>query len=341
MLNKNLLLDINWIKEDKNQRLIYLPSFYKLYENISNLLSQKIENEGYQRVYLDEDFLFINEEYSYYFNNKKYVELRYRNSNFELSKHKTLDMLSLFENFLHEQLALPCLSGKIVSNKDSKFANYIKVNGEYFKVSELSYEEGKVEGKFNLDVVNYMLDIHKDEIGFVTPNKVSFAQVCFLMENNPFAKDIKIVKSYIDELANLGIRAILDDSNLTMKEKIEKKSKEGIPLLIEVYHKNIEKNRYTLIIRYNNEKRKISLEDFKTFKNILFDLDHKMYQTQFKKYLASEEKNIPCCMCDECISSLTEDNFELVIPFMQSQNNDLCIICGQKSKKNIKKLKII
>ena len=86
MLNKNLLLDINWIKEDKNQRLIYLPSFYKLYENISNLLSQKIENEGYQRVYLDEDFLFENEEYSYYFNNKKYVELRYRNSNFELSK---------------------------------------------------------------------------------------------------------------------------------------------------------------------------------------------------------------------------------------------------------------
>ena len=40
MLNKELLRDIKWIKEDKNQRLIYLPPFFNLYKSINEKINR-------------------------------------------------------------------------------------------------------------------------------------------------------------------------------------------------------------------------------------------------------------------------------------------------------------
>lgn len=340
LLNIELLKEISWIKEDENGRLIYLPPFYDLFEQIRILLSQKVKQEEFQQVYYEE-YVFDNKsEYSYFKNNMSCLEIRYKNTNLDLAKHKTLDILALFDRFLNEQLALPSLSGKNLNNQESEFSNYVLINNQYYQVSNVKYRDGNVIAHFNYDIINILLANHLDEFGFILPPKISPVQVCFLMEQNAFAKDIKIVHEYVKTLETQGIRAILDYSSNPMKEKIDLRTKEGIPLLIEVYHKNIEKNRYTLINRLSHEKTKITIEDFSLLKNILHDFQAKLYKKLMKIYIDSEANEIECCMNEECLNQIKEEGFEIVIPFMQGQEESKCLVCGQKSKKKLKKLKI-
>ena len=247
LLNIELLKEISWIKEDENGRLIYLPPFYDLFEQIRILLSQKVKQEEFQQVYYEE-YVFDNKsEYSYFKNNMSCLEIRYKNTNLDLAKHKTLDILALFDRFLNEQLALPSLSGKNLNNQESEFSNYVLINNQYYQVSNVKYRDGNVIAHFNYDIINILLANHLDEFGFILPPKISPVQVCFLMEQNAFAKDIKIVHEYVKTLETQGIRAILDYSSNPMKEKIDLRTKEGIPLLIEGF-KSVSNQTNMLII---------------------------------------------------------------------------------------------
>lgn len=339
MLNKEILKNIKWLKEDENQRLIYLPPFYNIYKLLNEKLISKIELEGFNPIYIDKDYQINEEEYMYYFSNFKKVDLRYRNSNLDLAKHKTLDILALFERFINEQLALPCLSGKTLNKELTEFINLVYINGKYFEAGNIKYQNGSIHAIFNFNIIDILLSNHMDEYGFILPPMVSPIQVCFLMEQKPFAKDIKFVNEHIHILKQNGINASLDESSLSMKEKIDSKFKEGIPLLIEVYHKNIEKDRYTLINRLTSEKIKISINELSLVKLMLRDIQNMMYKKSLKRYIENDATSIPCCMNEECINKLKENEYEIIIPFMQAQNSGNCLACGNKNKKNIKKYK--
>ena len=339
MLNKELLRDIKWIKEDKNQRLIYLPPFFNLYKSINEKIISKIELEGFNAIHMDNDYEIDEDEYMYYSSSFNQTKLMCKNLNLDLAKHKTLDILALFERFVSEQLALPCISGKTLNKELAEFVNLVYIDGKYFEVGNVKYQNGKVFATFNYGIIDILFSNHLDEHGLILPPRVAPVQVCFLMEQKPFAKDIKIVQEYINNLKHIGINAMLDESSLPMKEKIENKYKEGVPLLVEVYNKNIEKNKFTLINRLNSEKKKITAEEFTLFRTILQDIHSNMYKKLLKYHLESEENGISCCMCEDCLNRLKEEKYDIIIPFMQALNNSVCQICGRESKKILKKYK--
>lgn len=337
----NYLKDIKWIDEDDKGNIIYLPIFNKLLAKFIDVFSRKIEKSSFERVFLKGAFEFGYDEYSYYYLAESEFNLVYKNNNEELSKHKTLDILALFERFIQEYAALPTISGKHIIDYKKSFGVFTSIDEKYIDLGNVEYFDSKVKGTLDFSLINVILKGHMDERGLVLPPRLSPYQVCFLMDSNAFAKDIKLVSSWDSKMQEMNISSYIDDSPLSMKEKIEKREKEGIPLLIEVYHKNIEKDKYTLLIRYNKEKRKISYEDFSLLPCILDDIQKQMYQSKLKKHLNSLDSLISCCMNDTCISKLKEEGFDLIIPFMQPKNIGNCKICNQENKKSLYKLKKI
>ncbi len=333
------LKDIKWLDEDINKNLIYLPAFNKLFEKFINTFSDKIEKLAFEKVLIKNSFDFTYDEYSYYYLTESKFNLIYKNCNKELAKHKALDILALFENFIQEFAAIPTISGKRINNNQNSFGVFAQCDNKHINVANVECSNSIVTATFDFSFINLMLKTHKDENGLVLTPRLSPYQVGFLMDNNLSLKDKKTVATWLIQLMKININAFIDDSVLLMKEKIEKRQKEGIPLLIEVYQKSIEKNKYTLLLRFNNEKRKISIDDFSLLPYMLEDIQKQMYQSKMKKNINSLNSLIPCCMNDNCISKLMEDNFELIIPFMQAKRLEKCQICNQENKKNLYKIK--
>lgn len=347
----NILKELNYINNDQNGNVCLLPNFTMLLNKFINLFKNKLETEGYQEIYFDDKYNINENNYTYYYLNyseenifniiKKMPNINFigANENEELMRHKIMNMISFIERFSQECAAVSTLSGKIVN--ENKFKVYTMINDCYMDIAEIDYINKKFVGKINLALLFASLINHLDEQGLIVPPSISNFQVCFLLDNLATANDYKKVDNYVKELSSKGIRAFIDFSSEPMKDKITHRIKEGVQLLIEVYHKNIEKNSFILVNRLTGEKKKISSDDFKYLDSILEDMQRKIYQLNLKKHLNNKPLSISCCMDQECIDSLKEEKHELIIPFLQIGKADKCQICGNNVKKLLIKIKKI
>jgi len=346
---RNILEELNYINIDEKGNICFLPSFYNILNKFKNLFKKKKENKGYKEIFFDEDYIFSNNNYSYYYINneknnyfnftKKFPCISFVNSseNEELMRYKVMNIISLVERFIQEEATLPTLCGKIVDKK--QFNVYVLIDDSYLNVCEIKYDNKKFSGKINLTILLASIFNNLDEIGLIVPPQVSYYQICFLLDNLATSHDHKIIEEYVKVLSNRGINSFVDYSPSSMKEKISNRSKEGIPLLIEVYHKNIEKNSFTLINRLSMEKKKITNNDFMYLDSFLEDIQRKLYQKNLKDFLNNKIDNISTCMNEECIDKFKEEGFEFIVPFLQIGKEEKCQICGNYAKKIIKKVK--
>lgn len=349
------LLKINkWVKYENDKLVAYLPYFYSLNTYFNAIIKEKLSKYSYQEINLI-DNLTLEEDCAYYYfviskndgnipyldsDNIPFIKTIYRNENVELCKHHTLDLLSLYERVMEEYASIPFISGKIISNdEENSFGIFVKNQDSYICLMKVTYHNNTVNSIIYPYFIYILLIKNIKEDRFIIPPRLSPLKLCFMMENNPFAKDIKLVTTWIYELEKVNLKSSIDTSSLSMKEKIDKHLKQGIPLLIEVYHKNIEKNKFTLIINYNLEKRKISFDDFKLLPILLEEIQRDIYKDSLKKYLQDKQINIPCCMKSECLNKFIDDDYYIISSFMQTQTNENCVCCNEKMKKNLIKIK--
>ena len=314
---------------------------------------------------------------------------------------ETLKMLEVYKTFAEEYMAVPVLTGEktegerfpgavntlcieaMMQDRKALQAGTSHFLGQNFaKASEIQFQsrEGKLEYAWTTSwgvstrLIGGLVMVHSDDNGMIIPPKLAPNHVVFLpiirkeeeKESvlrfcHDIAKKIKTVQyheRYVD--------VIVDERDMNAGEKSWNWIKKGIPLIIEVGPRDIEKN--SLFIgrrdkarneRYSQNKNEFietiveTLDDIQTglfnrakeflSKNTREIDDYKM----FSQFFTPKNENQPeihggfskshWCGSFACEKRINDDLKVTIrcIPFEEEEQEGRCIVCGAKSKKRV------
>ncbi len=194
---------------------------------------------------------------------------------------------------------------------------------------------------------------HGDNNGLVLPPQVAPVQVVIL----PIAQHKAGVLDKANELrARLGkaFRVKLDDSDNSPGWKFAEYEMKGVPLLLEIGPKDIEKGQCVLVRRDTREKYFVPLDALESeIERLLDELAHNLYKLAFDN---RERRTYSCTSLDEIRTVLEQNGDGFIkamwcgdeacedavkeqtgvgsrcIPFAQEQLSDVCVCCGKPAK---------
>lgn len=349
----------------KNQELILLPGGVFLWNKIVLFLQEKFNMLGYKQIYVDNLLAFVekNNEYpTQYFtlkNDEDKIKLisygKYLNE-IEEARNKTIDILEIYNLLGKDLLAIPFLMGKLPLEQDKNIlSTYL---GK--KDVEASYLGKKKEYYLNYscittDILFTLLNIHRDEKGLVLPPRIAPNQIAIVPLKQNEKGVLKECREVLENLKRKGFRVVLNDSNkITSNEKRTSFIEAGIPLIIEIGPRDVERKMIEVISRDNLEKIEI-LNDDKLVEQINYLLQ-KMHKRMYNKILINsikkeksivdinsllikenEVNKVSWCGEEECLKNYKSHmNF---ISFNQQQKEDKCLFCSRKSKYVISMIK--
>jgi len=200
-------------------------------------------------------------------------------------------------------------------------------------------------------ILGALVGIHGDNKGLVMPPDVAPVQVVII----PIifkGKEKKVIESCNDlckKLVKKGIRAEVDDRDITPGNKYYSWELKGVPLRIEIGPKDLDKNEIVIVKRDTGIKRSISVESsikiiINELTNIaknLFDNAKKLLDENIHRIKTIDEaKNLkgiielPWCGNEKCaleIEDILEGN-TLGEPINEEGCSDECPICGNSGK---------
>jgi prolyl-tRNA synthetase len=249
--------------------------------------------------------------------------------------------------------------------------------GQIFaKTFDLSFEDPNGETKqvhqtcygISERVMAALLTHHGDDNGLCLPPEVAPIQVVIIpiIFKGKEKKLLNESKKLLDRLVQAGIRAKLDDSDMSAGKKYYKWETKGVPVRIELGPKDLEKNQFLMVRRDTGKKMPLDLmkgvdELPKIFENIYKDLHARATQLMkdaiketddFDELYRLIEKRVgivlvPLCDnydCAEQIEKRTEGKIigtpikyvkEFSEEYSEKDFNFNCIVCGLPVKRKM------
>ncbi|NGX28294.1 MAG: Proline--tRNA ligase [Candidatus Anoxychlamydiales bacterium] len=236
-------------------------------------------------------------------------------------------MLGEYKDFLENYLAIPCFMGRksemekfpgavdtyaletMMQDKKALQACTSHFLGQNFsKASDIKFndENGKVEYAWTTSwglttrVIGALVMVHSDDDGFIIPPKVAPSQIVIIpVVHSDEVKDkiIKVCEKLKEDLEkvvyhNKNIVVEIDTRDLRGGEKKWSWIKKGVPIILEIGPKDIEKESVFMMRRNTLEKNSIKTGDFvKNITKILDDIQDQMYE-KAKRHLDENTKEI-------------------------------------------------
>ena len=302
-------------------------------------------------------------------------------ASFEDAEERTVMMLNLYADFCEQVLAIPVIKGRktdkekfagaeatytiealmhdgkaLQSGTSHNFGDgFAKAFGIQFtdKDNTLKYAYQTSWGT-TTRLIGAIIMVHGDDNGLVLPPKVAPTQVVIVPIRQQSEGVLGAAEKIKNELAALGLRVKLDDTDKSPGWKFAEAEMRGIPVRIEIGPKDIEAGKAVIARRDTGEKSESSLSDLAGSVNTLLDTiqkdmlerarerrDSQTYtattKEEFEKIFAEKSGFVKAMWCGnrECEDSIKEKMSvtSRCMPFDQEKIADTCVCCGQPAKK--------
>lgn len=229
----------------------------------------------------------------------------------EEAQEEALKMLRIYEKFLKDFLAIPCIVGMKTEKEKFSGAVYsltleaLMYNGvslqagtshflgdNFSKSYDIKYsdQENNLKHPYGTSwgittrLIGALIMVHSDDLGLVLPPKIAPVKVS-IVEIKGKEEAIKL-KNTLEEA---GISVSLDDSDSSPGEKFANSEIRGFPIRLEVGKRDLEKDLITLVRRDTLEKIELKYSEFNP-ETIEEELD-KMQRRMYEKALLRREEN--------------------------------------------------
>ena len=202
-------------------------------------------------------------------------------------------------------------------------------------------------------LIGAIIMVHGDDNGLVHPPKVAPTQVVIVPIRQQSEGVLGAAEKIKNELAALGLRVKLDDTDKSPGWKFAEAEMRGIPVRIEIGPKDIEAGKAVIARRDTGEKSESSLSDLAGSVNTLLDTiqkdmlerarkrrDSQTYtattREEFDKIFAEKSGFVKAMWCGdvECENKIKEDLAvtSRCMPFTDEKVGDTCVCCGRPAK---------
>lgn len=201
----------------------------------------------------------------------------------EEAEKETRDMLALYEKFFREYLAIPAVTGKKTEKEKFAGAEYsltieaLMYNGVSLQSGTSHYFGQKFSKAYDIKFLNRengysyvyqtswgvssrmigaLIMVHSDDDGLVLPPKIAPMQVRIIS----IGKDEDVneyVNNYLEKLTNAGFTVDVDNSEQSPGYRFAEAEVLGIPVRIEVGHRDLEKGTVTVVRRDTKQKKQV------------------------------------------------------------------------------------
>ncbi|MFC1748874.1 proline--tRNA ligase [Pseudomonadota bacterium] len=199
-----------------------------------------------------------------------------------------------------------------------------------------------------------IIGIHGDNKGLILPPAVAPTQVVIIpiIFKDKKEEVLNACDGLVQKLKGTGIRAHIDDREITPGNKFYDWELKGVPLRVEIGPRDIKKDQVTVVARDSGTKHAISNDDSTSFiVNELKEISKRLFERAenlLNNYLnivstvEEAEKHegiiqLPWCGEDDCALSVEEtlEKSTLGEPVETDEeiSNKSCPICGQQAKK--------
>lgn len=200
-------------------------------------------------------------------------------------------------------------------------------------------------------MIGALIMVHGDDNGLVLPPKIAPIQVAIIKATND-EKTNEMANNIKKKFDEANISSYIDESDKSFGFKMAEAEVNGIPVRIELGKRDIENNVLTISRRDTLEKNQISIEeDIIKYVNKLFEqIQNTLYEKALKRkesmtYHAKSLKEIenimntqpgfiyaPWCGNEECELKMKEIKGLKSRCIVEDNDNEVCPVCGKKSK---------
>lgn len=200
-------------------------------------------------------------------------------------------------------------------------------------------------------MIGALIMVHGDDNGLVLPPKIAPIQVAIIKATND-EKTNEMANNIKKKFDEANISSFIAESDKSFGFKMAEAEVNGIPVRIELGKRDIENNVLTISRRDTLEKNQISIEeDIIKYVNKLFEqIQNNLYEKALKRkesmtYHAKSLKEIenimniqpgfiyaPWCGKEECELKMKEIKGLKSRCIVEDNNNEICPVCGEKSK---------
>ena len=295
----------------------------------------------------------------------------------EEAQAETLAMLEIYKQFMETCLAIPVLTGR--KTEKEKFAGAVAtytmeammhdgkslqsgtshyMGQNFAKAFEIDFlgQEGVLENAYTTSwgvstrLIGAVIMTHGDARGLVLPPVVAPTQVVIV----PIAARKPGVNEACEELraelANAGIRVVLDNTDNSPGWKFNEWEMKGVPLRIEMGPRDIEAGKMMFARRDTLEKAEVERANaVDSVKTILSEIQSNMlekarahrdsrivYADDMAGILAGVEAGnfvkAGWCGCRECEDKIKEETSATARVFAEGETAEKCAVCGKEAK---------
>ena len=200
-------------------------------------------------------------------------------------------------------------------------------------------------------MIGALIMVHSDDAGLVLPPRIAPIQVAIIEATKDEATE-KLANTLKQKLISSGITVSLDNSDKTFGYKLAEAEVNGIPVRIELGKRDIENKVITISRRDTLEKQTISIDsDIVTYiNNLMEDIQSNLYNKakKRKESMTYHAKNLeevkkimdtqpgfiyaPWCGSEECELKMKEIKGLKSRCITEDNENEICPVCGKKSK---------
>lgn len=200
-------------------------------------------------------------------------------------------------------------------------------------------------------MIGALIMVHGDDHGLVLPPKIAPLQVAIIKATNDEETE-KIAKDIQQKLKASNISTFIDDTDKSFGYKLAEAEVNGIPVRIELGKRDIQNNQLTISRRDTLEKECISLDDdiVSYINSLMVKIQENLYQKAKERrdsmtYHVKTLKEIehimntqpgfiysPWCGSEECELKMKEIKGLKSRCITEDNENEICPICGKKSK---------
>ena len=237
----------------------------------------------------------------------------------EEAEKDALDMLEVYDSIGRDLLAIPFIKGK--KTEHEKFAGAVATysiealmpDGKALQSGTTHYLGTGFAKAANIQflgrdqklntphqtswgvstrLIGAMIMVHGDDNGLVIPPRVAPIQIVIIpIRGDKVPAVMDECRKMKEELAKLGLRVKLDDSDKTPGWKFAEWEMKGVPLRLELGPRDLENGVMSLAKRYNGEKLTFQISDLDKLPALLEQIQEEMYQ-KAKKYVDAHIKEV-------------------------------------------------
>ena len=295
----------------------------------------------------------------------------------EEAERETMEMLNEYRDFMEKCLAIPVITGRKTEKErfagavatytmeammhdgkslQSGTSHYMGQNfAKAFEIEVLG-QEGVLEHAYtnswgvSTRLIGAVIMTHGDARGLVLPPVVAPTQVVIvpIAARKPGVNEAcEVLKA---ELAEAGIRGVLDNTDNSPGWKFNEWEMKGVPLRIEMGPRDIEAGKMTFARRDTLEKTEVARENaVDGVKALLAEIQGNMlkkarahrdsrivYADDMAGILAGVEAGnfvkAGWCGCRECEDKIKEETSATARVFAEGESAEKCAVCGKDAK---------